>query len=85
MLHMKLVAQVDFTDPLIVQHVLGGAGGNNVSFSNDIGLFANVQRVSNIMVGNQHADAAIAQVIDDFLDVYDRNGVHSLQTARPTG
>ena len=49
----------------------------NATFIQDIGAITNTQRFTNIVVGNQNANMAFFQFIDNFLDIKNRYGVNS--------
>ena len=51
-LHSEVVAQVDFSHPLVGQYVFSGAGGYNMTFTDNIGFLADIKRFANIMIGN---------------------------------
>ena len=55
----------------VVQYIFCRARGNNKPLANDVGLFADIQRIAHIVIGDEYADATITQVIYDFFDVAD--------------
>ena len=59
----------------MIQHLLGRSCGDDVAFAYDVGFFTDIQGVAHVVVGYQHADAAVAQVVDDLLDVADGDRV----------
>ena len=48
-----------------------------MALADDISAFANGQRFPDVMVGNQHAEAAVAQVFNNTFDVDNGNGVNA--------
>jgi len=53
------------------------ASGHNV------GVFADVQRVAHVVVGDQYAYAFVAQVTNDLLYVANRDGILPRRRVRP--
>ena len=46
-----------------------------MAFANDKGGLTDIQRVADIVIGDEHPDAALLQVQDDLLDIVDRDRV----------
>src|SRR5471032_897743 len=53
------------------------AVGDQFALTNDVGAFTHVERFTNVVVGNQHAEAAVTQVLNDFFDVDNGNRVNT--------
>src|SRR5207342_3434431 len=74
-LKAERVAEVDAADIRIREYGIGGALGEDASFIEDIRPVADAQGLAHVMVGNEHADAALAQVTDDLLDLAHGNRI----------
>lgn len=74
-LHTKMIAQINLPDLFVRQYLFCRTCGNDVPLANDIGFFTDIEGVAYIVVGYQHANAPVAQVIDNLLDIADGNGV----------
>ena len=51
-LHAELGAQVNLANMLIRQYLLCGAGGDDMPLTDDIGLFADIQGIAHVVIGN---------------------------------
>ena len=47
-----------------------------MTLADDIGAFADGQRLPDVMVGDQHAKTTVAQMLDDAFDINNGNGVN---------
>src|SRR5690606_35144209 len=74
-LQAEISTQIDVTHLLVGENGVGVALGNDVAGADDVGGVADVQRLAYVVVGDQHADAALLEVADDVLDVVDGNRV----------
>src|SRR5438105_8148856 len=59
---------------------VGGEAGRRAALENDaamhdVGAISNAQRFTDVVIGDEYADAAIAEMKNDFLDVGDGNRV----------
>src|ERR1700712_2741581 len=68
-LQAELVTQVHFLDQLVGQDGFGVAFGNQLSIVDDVSGFADIQRLTHVVVGDQHADPFGLEVVNDLLDV----------------
>ena len=75
MLKAEIFSQVDFANSFIVNDFLGLAEGEDRSLVDDVGMIAYAQSLAYIVIGNEHADAAILQEFDDFLNIDYRDGI----------
>ena len=75
----ELVEQALWKDPstgfLVRHHFLGGALHQQLAIVQDIGAVDNLECLTHIVVGNQHADAAVLQVGDEVADFPHRDRV----------
>ena len=69
------MAQVHLTNLRIGKNLIRRTGGQYTTLTYDIGSPANTQGFSDIMVGNQYADALVGQVLDYSLNIGDRKWV----------
>src|SRR5690554_2910020 len=74
-LQAEFVTEIDFLDQLVGQDGLGVALGNQPALADDVGGFADIQGLAHVVIGDQHADALGLEMLDDLLDVADRDGV----------
>lgn len=58
-LEAKVFTEIDFAHLGIVQHGLGGSGGDNVPLANDVCGLAYVQGLADVVISNQYPDAAV--------------------------
>src|ERR1700712_635530 len=68
-LQAELVAEIHFLDQLIGQDGFGIAFGDQLAIVDDIGCFADVERLTDVVVGDQDADALGLEMVDDLFDV----------------
>ena len=59
----------------VVDQVVRLAGGEDGAVADDVGPVADAEGFAYVVVGNEYADAARFEEVDDFLDVDDGNGV----------
>jgi putative nucleotidyltransferase with HDIG domain len=78
-LHAELLAEVDLAGGGVVDEELGGAADLDDAFVDDVAAVHDGERLAHVVVGEQHADAALAQLPDDFLHVEDGDGVHAAE------
>src|SRR6516225_5393003 len=69
------LAQVHLTDLGVGKDFFGSAGGDDGALVDDICPRADPERLADIMVSDQHADAALGKLADDALDVEDRERI----------
>ena len=74
-LQAEFTAQVNLSYLLIVYDSLRLSGGNDAAFIQYIGMVANAQRLTHIVVGYQYANTTVTQLPDDLPDIHDRNRV----------
>ena len=61
----------------VVDQVVRLAGGENGAVADDVGSVADAEGFAYVVVGNEYADAARFEEVDDFLDVDDGDGVNA--------
>ena len=59
----------------VVDQFVGFACGKDRAVADDVSPVADAEGFAHVVVGNQHADAARFEELDDFLDVDDGNRV----------
>src|SRR3954470_21712685 len=70
-----MLAEIDLSDCLIINNLARCSRGEDASFVDDVGPIADPERLAHIVVGNEHADAALLEEADDFLDVQHRDRI----------
>src|SRR5258708_31274709 len=76
-----ILAQSDLGPQIYSPHLLvagktrGRPAAKNRAVVNDVGAVGDAERLADVVVRDEHADAAIAQVKDDLLDVGDRDRI----------
>src|SRR6266496_1434672 len=67
-LHSELFAEIQPADFRVVDDVLGIALAQHLTRIDDVGAVGQAERLANIVVGDEDADAAFFQVADKVLD-----------------
>src|SRR5882672_9452595 len=65
----KVLTEIDFPDVLIINNLARGARGEHPAFVDDVRAVADAERLADIVVGDEDADATLLQEADDLLDV----------------
>ena len=76
---LEAVAKVEFAGAGVVEEFFGRAAGLDAAVADDVGSVGDAEGVVDVVVGEQDADAGVAQVEDDGLDFADGNGVHAAE------
>src|SRR5271170_3448803 len=63
-LQFEVLPQVHLTHLWVGKNLIRRSGRQNAALTDDIGPAANTQGFAHIMIGNQHADALVGQVLD---------------------
>ena len=71
----EVFAEIDGADLFVVDQVVRLAGSEDGAVADDVGSVADAEGFAYVVVGNEYADAARFEEVDDFLDVDDGNGV----------
>src|SRR6185295_18754082 len=74
-LHAEVLAEVDAANVVVLDDFFGPAAGEYCALVDDVGAVADAQRFTHVVVGDQHADAALLEIADDALDVEHGDGV----------
>lgn len=74
-LQAEILAEIHLADIFIINDFIGTAGRQYHAVIQDVGVVADAQRLAHVMIGNQHADVALLEEADDFLDVEHGNRV----------
>ncbi len=69
-------SQVEPGDFIIAHEFLYRAGFRHTTLAHDVCPIDDVERLLDVVIGDQHADAPVPQAGDDALDVMDGNRVH---------
>src|SRR5579872_6583578 len=71
----EFLAEIKPSDIGIADDLVRGALGENFPRIDDVGAVGEAERLADIVIGDQDADAAIGEVPDEILDVADRDRV----------
>src|SRR5205823_4228700 len=74
-LQPEFLAEIEPAHVGIGDDLLGAALGENLSSIDDIGAVGEAERLADIMVGDQDADAAIGEMAHQLLNIADRNRI----------
>ena len=61
----------------VLQDFCRRAVRDQVSLAHDIGAFTHGQRFADVMVGNQHAETAVTQMLNNAFDIDNGDGVNA--------
>ena len=64
-----MLSQVGVADSVVGEDFGGRSRRNHMPFAHDVGTLANIQRLSHVMVGNEHPDISLFKVRDDGFNV----------------
>ncbi len=81
----EFVAEIDFLDLLVGQDGVGIAGSDDVAAGNNVGILADVQGLTHVVVGDQNANALVPEMPDDVFDVADGYRGRLRRRVRPAG
>ncbi len=76
-LYVQSIAEVVLAGLGIHEHLPRPAVAENAALADHVAAVGDLERLADLMVGDQDADAAIAEVADDGLDAVDRDRVNS--------
>src|SRR3984893_8288319 len=76
-LQFEVLAQVHLTNLWVGKNLIRRSGSEHRPLTDDIGARADPERLADIMIGNEHADALVGQVLDYSLDIGNGQGVHT--------
>ena len=71
------MTQIHFSHQLVGENCFSIAFGDQLTVVDDVGCFANVERFTDVVVGDQHANAFGLKVVNDLLDIAHRDGVNA--------
>src|SRR5205085_3694889 len=71
----ETLAQIEAADILVGDEGLGAAGEQDLAAIDDAGAVDDVERLADIVIGDQDADVAILEIPDQVANVLDRNRV----------
>src|SRR4051812_41382877 len=74
-LKAEVLPEVHLADRFIVDDLLGLPEREHRALVDDVGVVADAQRLAHVVVGDEHADAALLEETDDLLDVEDRDRI----------
>src|SRR5271165_2117874 len=75
-LHPEVFAEIKPPDVGMGDDCLRSAFGQDMSAVNNVGAIDQTERLADIVIGDQHADAASLKVANEVLDVADGNGIN---------
>src|ERR1700732_5158726 len=76
-LQFEILAQVHLTDLRVGKNLIRRSGSEHRALTHDVCAAADTQGLTDIMIGNEHADALVGQVLDYSLDIGNGQGVHT--------
>ena len=79
MLDLEALAEVEVSRARIRQQFLGRAARLDAAFADDVRTVRDAQRVVHVVIGEQHADAGVAEFEDDLLNFVDDLRVHAAE------
>src|SRR2546430_14547152 len=68
--------EIQVRDPVVEHQLAHRARHLHLAFEHDVGAVDDVERLLHVVVGDQHADAAVAQAGHDRLDVVHRDRIY---------
>jgi len=74
-LHGEVFTEIDGAYVFVLENMARRAFGDDAAVVHDVGPVADAEGFTHVVVGNEHADADLAEVFDDPPDIADRNGV----------
>src|ERR1700692_249004 len=74
-LQFEILAQVHLTNLRIGKNLIRRSGGEHRALTHDVCAAANPQDLADIMIGYEHADALVGQVLDYSLNIDNGQGV----------
>src|SRR5205807_1640655 len=72
-------AKVVLAGDWIIGQIVGGAGGSNLAFRDDIRPFCDLQCGVNIVVGDKDSDVSLLQAVNDLLNLLNRHWIHACE------
>src|SRR5437868_11429538 len=76
-LEAEVLSEIHLPDRFIIDDVLRLPEGEDAALVDDVGVVADAERLADVVVRDEHADAALLEEADDLLDVEDRDRVHA--------
>src|SRR5207244_10576366 len=73
----EALAEVDLAGSRISCQLLGGSLHQDAPLVHDVRAVGDAQRLPHVVVRDEYAQAALAQPMDDVLDLADRDGIDS--------
>ena len=70
-----MFAQIDPSNGFVADDLFRPPGGQDDAFVDDVRVVANAERFAHVVVGHQHADAALFQKPHDALDLEYRDRI----------
>src|SRR5262245_22376393 len=64
-LKTEMLAQIHCADFGVIKYCVGITRSNNDTFSDDVGFLANIEGLAHIVIGDEHTDIFIAQMLND--------------------
>ena len=74
-LEAKIFAEIEPPRILVRHDLLGRAFGEDAAGMGDVGSVDQTQGLADVVVGDEHTDTALLQVLHEILDVADRDRV----------
>src|SRR4249920_196214 len=71
----EMLSEIDLPYGLIINNLARSARGKDAPVADDVGAVADAERLAHVVVGDEHADAALLEEADDPLDLDHRDRV----------
>jgi hypothetical protein len=78
-LQPEVLSQIDLPYCFIINDFLRLAVRQHRSLVDDVGPVADAQRFAHVVIGDEHADAALFEKSDDFLNLQHRNRIDTCE------
>ena len=75
LIHPEVFAEIDLAHVGVLDDLGRRAFGQHPALADDVGAVADAERLAHVVVGDQHADAALLEEADDALDLDHRDRV----------
>ena len=68
-LEAEILTKIDFPNLGVIKNALGIAVSDNLALTNNVGALSDVERFPDVVIGDQHTDAALFEMRNDRLDI----------------
>ena len=68
-LEAEILTKIDFPNLGVIKNALGIAVSDNLALTHNVGAVADVERLPDVVIGDQYTDAALFEMRNDRLDI----------------